>query len=183
MTAARKKVLAISGSTRRNSTNHHLLRAIADLTADQLEITIFNSIADIPHFNPDLDGDNIPAQVQHFRDLLRSVDGVIICTPEYAHGVPGSLKNAIDWTVSSSEFSQRPTVLITASTDGRSSHGALLETLRVIEAGHVDRLQLLIQFARTKIDTKSQIIDEGTLQDVRKLMDAFIQALHEHVHN
>ena len=64
-------------------------------------------------------------------------DGVIICTPEYAHGVPGSLKNAIDWTVGTGEFSGKPTMLITASTDGKNGHKALLETLKVIEAKNI----------------------------------------------
>jgi chromate reductase, NAD(P)H dehydrogenase (quinone) len=82
--------------------------------------------------------------------LISTATAVIICTPEYAHGVPGTLKNAIDWTVSANEFNNKPTALITASTDGTYAHNALLETLRVIEAKNIDRHQLLIQFAKLK---------------------------------
>src|SRR6185503_12586186 len=117
--ADRKKVLAISGSTRRHSTNHNLLKALAGLMADVLDITIYDSIADLPHFDPDRSNDNVPGIVTAFREALAQAAGVIICTPEYAHGVPGTLKNALDWTVSTADFSGKPTVLITASKYGR----------------------------------------------------------------
>jgi NAD(P)H-dependent FMN reductase len=118
----KKKILAISGSTRITSTNMNLIKAIAELTTENFDITIFNGLTEIPHFNPDLDHENPPEQVIAFRNLLRQFNGVLICTPEYAMGVPGSLKNAIDWTVSSMEFSQKPTALITASTHGEKGH-------------------------------------------------------------
>jgi chromate reductase len=86
---------------------------------------------------------------------LKAADGILICTPEYAMGVPGSLKNAIDWTVSSMEFHQKPTALITASSVGQKGHQALLETLMVIEAQMVEESKLVIPFIRTKVN------DEG----------------------
>jgi chromate reductase len=177
MAEIRKKVLAISGSTRQQSSNHGLLKAIGEMMAERLDITIFRSVADLPHFDPDRNLDHIPDEVVAFRSRLRAADGVIICTPEYAHGVPGSLKNAIDWTVSSSDFSHKPTVLITASSDGRFGHQALLETLRVIEAKEVDQLQLLIQFIKTKVDGAGKIIHEDTRTAVQQLMDAFVRCL------
>lgn len=174
---AKKKVLPVSGSTRSNSSNHLLIRTIAGLTADRLEWLPVPSIADLPHFNPDLDIDPAPPAVAAFRNALHQADGILICTPEYAHGVPGSLKNAIDWTVGTADFSHKPTVLITASTDGRYGHTALLETLRVIEAGSIDQLQLQIPFIRTKIDAAGRITDPATLQAVQQLMDAFIETI------
>jgi NAD(P)H-dependent FMN reductase len=175
--ADRKKVLAISGSTRRHSTNHNLLKALAGLMADVLDITIYDSIADLPHFDPDRSNDNVPGIVTAFREALAQAAGVIICTPEYAHGVPGTLKNALDWTVSTADFSGKPTVLITASTDGRFGHQALLETLRVIEAKDIDQLQLLISFVRTKVDGSGNIIDEKTRSEVKQLMNDFVRCL------
>ncbi|HVU54327.1 MAG TPA: NADPH-dependent FMN reductase [Puia sp.] len=172
-----KKVLAISGSTRRSSTNHNLLKAIAGSMAGVLDITIFDSIADLPHFDPDRSNDNVPDTVIAFRNDLAQAAGVIICTPEYAHGVPGTLKNALDWTVSTADLSGKPTVLITASTDGRFGHQALLETLRVIEAKDVDRLQLLISFVRTKVDGSGNITDEKTRSDIKQLMNDFVRCL------
>ena len=86
----RKKVLAISGSIRQNSSNHNLIKAIAELFIDELDITIFENIANLPHFNPDDNNENVSLEVLDFRKQLNDADGVIICTPEYAHGVPGT---------------------------------------------------------------------------------------------
>lgn len=168
----RKKIIAISGSTRAQSTNLSLILGIAELTKEQFEITIFNDIATIPHFNPDLNTDNPPQPVTDFRNKLRAADGIIICTPEYAMGVPGTLKNAIDWTVSSCEFSHKPTALITASSVGQKGHASLMETLKVIEANITTETQLIIPFAKTKINTDNKITDEKTLGEVVKLMEA-----------
>jgi len=176
---SKKKVVAISGSTRQNSTNDGLIKAIADLSAENIDITVFNGIASLPQFNPDNDGDNVAPEVSGFRQLLNNADGIIICTPEYAHGVPGALKNAIDWTISSSEFPHKPTMLMTASTDGKYGHKALLETLKVIEAKNVENLQLVISFVKTKISADGKITDEKTLAEVKRLIVSFIETLNE----
>lgn len=167
-----KKVIAISGSTRASSTNLSLIKAIAELAIDKFEVILFNNIADIPHFNPDLDTENPPAEVANFRKLLSQADGILICTPEYAMGVPGTLKNAIDWTVSSMEFSNKPTALITASTSGQKGHLSLLETLKVIEANIPESLQLLISHIKAKIKD-GQIVDANMMNDVKALISNF----------
>ena len=168
----KKKITAICGSTRTSSTNLSLIKAIVALTADQFDVTIFEGLAEIPHFNPDLDNEHPPKQVSEFRELLQKADGILICTPEYAMGVPGSLKNAIDWTVSSCEFSHKPTALITASSLGKMGHASLMETLKIIEAGITEKTQLLIPFAKAKINTKDEITDEQTLDEVKRVMAA-----------
>ena len=173
----KKRVLAIPGSIRQGSSNHRLLQVIAGLMSDRLEITIYTGLAGLPHFDPGISEEAVSASVIDFRQQLQEADGVIICTPEYAHGVPGSLKNAIDWTVSSCDFSGKPTVLITASTDGRYGHQALLETLRVIEARDVDQLQLLIPFIRAKMNNQSGGLEEKTLAEVSTLMEIFVKKL------
>jgi chromate reductase len=178
MHSGKKTVLAISGSTRKNSSNQNLLKAIVELFSHELDIKVYDGIANLPHFNPDDDTEEPPLLIKEFRQQLKDADGILICTPEYAHGVPGTLKNAIDWTVSSAEFSHKPTVLITASTDGQYGHKALLETLRVIEAKNIDQLQLLISFVKTKINRDSKITDEKTLREIRELMENFISTLN-----
>lgn len=174
MMAEKKKILAILGSTRQRSSNLNLLKAIELLFVDDIVLTIFTGIAALPHFNPD-DTDKDIAAVTAFRKAIQDADGVIICTPEYAHGVPGSLKNAIDWTISTNEFYHKPTALITASTDGRAGHAALLETLRTIEAGNIEQLQLLVQFISTKIGEDYIIKDETTLTEIKKLVTALLE--------
>ena len=166
-------ILAISGSTRTSSTNLNLIKAIVTLTIDRFDVTIFQGLTHLPHFNPDLDTENPPKQIIEFRNTLRKFDGILICTPEYAMGVPGTLKNAIDWTVSSMEFSHKPTALITASSVGENGHNSLMETLKIIEAMITDETQLLISFAKTKINSNCIITDNKTLDEVNQLLNSF----------
>lgn len=174
----KKNVIAISGSTRKNSINHSLIKAIVDLSAISLDITIFDGIENLPQFNPDNDGGHVAKEVSDFRQQLNDADGIIICTPEYAHGVPGALKNAIDWTVSSSQFPHKPTMLITASTGGYHGHKALMETLKAIEAKNIDHLQMVIPFIHTKINKDNTITDEKTLSEVKTLLADFIETIN-----
>ncbi len=167
------KIFAICGSTRKTSSNLNLIKAIADLTSELFVVTIFDGLASLPHFNPDLDNESVPEEVKYFRKQLREADGILICTPEYAIGVPGTLKNAIDWTVSSMEFSQKPVALITASLSGEKAHQSLLGTLLIIEARMTSNTQLLIPFSKTKVNDEGKITDNDTLNSVNKLIESF----------
>ena len=140
-------------------------------------IDIFEGLAAIPHFNPDLDNETPPAEVTTFRRQLKEADGILICTPEYAMGVPGTLKNAIDWTVSSMEFSKKPVALITASLSGEKGHASLLGTLQVIESQITDDTQLIIPFVKTKINDSSTITDAETSKKVMHLIQSFAELI------
>jgi len=179
MTSAVKNVLAICGSTRKQSSNLSLIKALSVTYADFISVTICTDIGHLPQFNPDEDGEASPASVNTFRKSLRAADGILICTPEYAMGVPGSLKNAIDWTVSSCEFSHKPTALITASSLGHKGHASLLQTLHIIEAGISENMQLVIPFIKTKLDGDT-IKDDATVMAVNNVMTAFITAMISH---
>lgn len=170
--ARKKSVVAICGSTRTQSSNLSLLKAIATLMKDKIDLKIFTGIATLPHFNPDLEQPTPLETITQFRGLLRSADAILICTPEYAMGVPGSLKNAIDWTVSSCEFSKKPTALITASSLGHKGHQSLMETLRVIEANVTDDTNLIISHIKTKVSPTGEITDPATKEKVLHIMSA-----------
>ena len=172
-------ILAISGSTRKQSSNLNLINAIAKLAADKFRLTIYEGLTELPHFNPDLDNEDAPLQVANLRKQLRDADGILICTPEYAMGVPGTLKNAIDWTVSSMEFSQKPVALITASLSGEKAHGTLLATLLLLESRMTQDTQLLVPFIKTKVNEK-EITDAETLANVNKLIDSVTQLANNH---
>jgi chromate reductase, NAD(P)H dehydrogenase (quinone) len=174
-----KKVLAISGSTRLYSTNLNYIKAVSELAADFFSVEVFEGLMHIPPFNRDDNNDDPPAVIKDFRNRLKEADGILICTPEYAMGVPGTLKNAIDWTVSSMEFSQKPVALITASLSGLKGHAALLETLHVIESKMTAATGLVISFAKTKISHDYKITDEATLREVKKLIEAFSVLMQE----
>src|ERR1700753_4281292 len=102
------RILAISGSLRAISTNAALVRVIVGLAPEGMEITIYDGLGDLPHFNPDIDDGDGPSAVRDLRQQLQAADGILICTPEYAFGVPGVLKNALDWLVSTGDLSGKP---------------------------------------------------------------------------
>jgi NAD(P)H-dependent FMN reductase len=168
-----KKIVAICGSTRKTSSNLNLIHAITELAKEKFNISIFDKLTEIPHFNPDIDNETPPTAVAQFRQMLKEAEGILICTPEYAMGVPGALKNAIDWTVSSCEFSHKPVALITASSLGENGHDSLMKTLRIIESKITDQTQLLISFVKTKVSRDNKIIDPATLIQVNDLLMAF----------
>jgi chromate reductase, NAD(P)H dehydrogenase (quinone) len=174
----KKNIIAISGSTRKASSNHNLIKAIAELSSRNFSVSIFEGLTNLPHFNPDLDHENPPKEVADFRKKLREADGILICTPEYAIGVPGTLKNAIDWTVSSMEFSKKPVALITASLSGEKAHQSLLGTLLIIEAKMTMYTQLLIPSIKTKVNEEGIIIHEETLKSVNQLLQSFSELMN-----
>lgn len=100
----KKSILAISGSIRNNSTNGNIIREIGNLVNKDFEYTIFDGLTELPYFSPDIDDSQISQSVKDFRKLIEESDGVIICTPEYVFSLPGILKNALEWTVSTTFF-------------------------------------------------------------------------------
>ena len=175
----RKNILAISGSTRDKSSNMNLIKAIIKISGDFLNVNIFNGLTEIPHFNPDLDNENPPLQVLNFRKQIGESEGILICTPEYAMGVPGTLKNAIDWTVSSANFYLKPTALITASTLGQKGHNSLMETLKIIDADINNNTQLVISHIKTKVNAECKITDNETLNQINELLQCFNEVMSE----
>ena len=126
------KIIAICGSLRAQSSNLALLRAAANLGID---VQIYEGLGSLPHFNPDDDAEGAtpPPAVGELRTLLASADGILISSPEYAHGVPGSLKNALDWLVSDGALVDKPVALINASpVGGEFARDSLVETLRTM---------------------------------------------------
>lgn len=174
--STKKKVVAICGSTRQSSSNLSIIAEIKELFSEELDIQLVEGLSDIPHFNPDLDNENPPQKVSGFRAHLKGADGILICTPEYAMGVPGTLKNALDWTVSSMEFSKKPVALITASSVGEKGHRSLLETLHVIESDLPESSQLLVSFVKTKVK-QGKIVDAATLEQVKGVMRSLIKQM------
>jgi chromate reductase len=128
------RVLAISGSLRRASSNSALVSAAVQLAPAGVEVSIYSELADLPPFNPDLDTEAPPAAVSRFRAALQGCDAVLISSPEYAHGVPGVLKNALDWVVSSGEFIDKPLAVVNASTRANHAWTSLVETLTTMSA-------------------------------------------------
>ena len=137
------RVLAISGSLRRASSNTALVEAAARVAVPHAEVSLYRDLARIPPFNPDLEEEMIEA-VYGFRTALDSSDAVLISSPEYAHGVSGVLKNALDWVVGSGELIDKPMALINASGRATLAHAALKETLKTMSARVIEEASIVV---------------------------------------
>ena len=169
------KILGISGSLRSNSSASAILNVVAGLVPENVEFAIYNGLAEIPAFN---DSNEIPEPVANFITLLSDADGVFFCIPEYAFGVPGALKNALDWTVSSSTaFPDKPVALITAATGGDKAHAAFLLTLKAISSKIPEGATLLLSFIRSKLNEKNEVKDSETLDAIKSVIHSFLKAI------
>jgi NAD(P)H-dependent FMN reductase len=133
------RVLCLSGSLRKRSGNTALLRAASALTPASMELRVYGGLGTLPLFNPDDEAVSLPSVVAALRDEVGASDALLIACPEYAHGVPGPLKNLLDWLVGSLEFPDKPVVLWNAS--ARESHhaqDALREILATMSARFVE---------------------------------------------
>ena len=178
------RILAISGSLRASSTNSKLVRAIIRLAPENMTFTLYEGLGDLPHFSPDIDVENAPPPVASLRRQLQDANGVLICTPEYAYGVPGSLKNALDWTVSSGEFVSKPVVAISASPSfmgGDKAHASLLLTLNALSADIVEGGTLIIPLIRTKLNEDGDVSDSATAEVLRSVLAVLAQTINTKV--
>jgi len=171
------KILGISGSLQARSTNSALIRAAADLAPEGLAFDTFDRLGDLPHFNPDLDGegDAAPSAVADFRGRLGEARGVLIACPEYAHGAPGVLKNALDWVVGSGELSGKRVALMSASpnqTGGLRAQISLIPTILVMDAMIVDTL--IVPGARKKLDDRGRLVHPPTLARIEAMLRALL---------
>ncbi len=170
--AGRKKIFVIIGSTRAHSSNLKLVQKIENALEDMFDFTIYEGLSGLPHFNPDLDSEYAPEQVVALRHQIASADGIIICTPEYVFSLPGSLKNAIEWCVSTTVFSKKATGLITASASGEKAHEELQLVMKTVETVFTEDTTMLIRGIKSKFDDNGNITDVET----RTKLDTFIKA-------
>jgi chromate reductase, NAD(P)H dehydrogenase (quinone) len=125
------RLLAISGSLRRASTNTAALEALARLAPEGVKVLVYGDLAKLPPFNPDDDMEDKPKPepIETLRALVDASDALVIAAPEYAHGLPGVLKNALDWLVASETFAGKPTALINTSPRAFHAQASLREIL------------------------------------------------------
>src|SRR5215831_18403287 len=148
------RVLAISGSLRSASSNTALVNAAAQLAPSGIEVAIYEDLDQLPPFNPDRDTDRPPTPVCAFRAALQSADAVLLSSPEYAHGVPGVLKNALDWVVGSGELVGKPVALVNASTRATHAWNSLVETLSVMSARVIREESITVPLNGTGLDAE-----------------------------
>jgi NAD(P)H-dependent FMN reductase len=171
------RLLAISGSLRAASTNTALLGAAASLAPEGMIIGHYDGLSTLPHFNPDLDIEPWPAPVTTLRREIAEADGLLFSSPEYARGVPGSLKNALDWLVSSDVFPGKPVAFLHASARGVASQAALRLILETMAGKVIDEASVTIPLLGTQTDARAIAENPEMAKSIRDALAAFARAL------
>jgi chromate reductase len=150
--ALTSRILGICGSLRAASSNRTILEIVTLIAPADVEVRAYDGLAALPHFNPDddrvLDDPRLPEQVRALRAAVAGADALLVSSPEYAHGVPGSLKNALDWLVGGSEMVGKPVALWNTSPHSVHAQAALTETLRTMSATVVVEAEVSIALPR-----------------------------------
>jgi NAD(P)H-dependent FMN reductase len=171
------KLLAISGSLRANSSNAAVLDALVLLAPPDLEIARFQGLGELPHFNPDLDTDAPPIEVAELRRLVGACDGLVVSSPEYAHGIAGSFKNGLDWLVRSLEFPGKPIGIINAAPRASHAEAQLREILKTMSARLIDDAMLTLPIQGSGLDAAGIAGREELAAPLRQMLQKFAAAI------
>jgi chromate reductase len=170
-------IIAISGSLRATSLNTAVLHAASRLAPTGVTIEIFEGIGDLPFFNSDLDGDRVPPKVAEFRTVIGKADGLLISSPEYARGVAGVMKNALDWLVASFEFPNKPVALINTSPRATHALAALTVTLETMSARLVNDASITLPLLGTTNDAASIAANAEFAAPLRNALERYVEAI------
>jgi len=171
-----RQLLAISGSLRRGSTNTALLLAAAQLAPAQVTVRLYDELAGLPNFNPDLLDDE-PPSVTRLRQRIARADGLLISSPEYARGVAGVLKNALDWLVSGSEFVAKPVAIFNASPRAHHADDALRLTVNTMSGRLIDAASISLELLGRNLDAAGIVADADLSAALRRALQAFCDAI------
>jgi NAD(P)H-dependent FMN reductase len=166
------RLLAISGSLRAASSNTTLLKAARALAPDGVEVELYEGLGALPHFNPDLDVEPLPPAVADLRARIKAANGLLICSPEYARGVAGVMKNALDWMVSDVDFAGKKVALFNASPRATHALAALRLTLETMAARVVDEASLTVPLLSAPLDEAGIAADPSLAHMVRTALRA-----------
>jgi len=155
------RVLLISGSTRNGSANTAALVTAVALAPRRVTPVLYGGLADLPAFNPDHDGDLLPAAAAALRGEIAAANAVLFCTPEYAGTLPGSLKNLLDWTVGGGELYEKPVAWLNVAAPGRGGGAAatLASVLAYVGAKVIDSACRDIPVARSAVTPDGMVRD------------------------
>ncbi len=157
-----KFILCVSGSLRKASTNSALLGAAKLLAPADLDLHIWTGLGELPHFNPDIEDAMLPEPVLSLRKLAASCDGMIIACPEYARGIPGTFKNALDWLVGSETFFDKKVALFNASPRASAAQNALRLVLTTMAAEIVEEACIAVPLI-TKLRSPQEIANDAEM--------------------
>lgn len=183
MTKSTLHLVTLLGSLRKNSVNAAVARALPTLAPENVTISSLGSIADIPHYNADLQAEGFPVPVQAMAQQIMAADGVIIVTPEYNYSIPGVLKNALDWMsrMTPQPFASKPVAIQTASPSiigGARAQYQLRQSLVFLDAVVLNKPEVMIgQIAGKVAGEPPELTDVGTRDFVANQLLSFVKMI------
>jgi chromate reductase len=174
------KLLGFSGSLRKGSHNTALLRVAATVLPDHAELELYD-YREVPLYDEDLDGVHPPEAVIRMRQAINHADGLVIATPEYNHGIPGVLKNAIDWAsrpAFKSSLTHKPVAVLTASKSpvgGARGQAALRQVLGGTLSPIFPHVEMLIGTVHEQFDALGNLEDAKTKQRLQSYLAQFVE--------
>ena len=171
------RLVAISGSLRSASLNTSVLQAARRLAPGGVEIELFEGIGQLPFFNSDLEAGPLPDAVAAFRGIIATADGILISSPEYARGVSGVMKNALDWLVGCEQFPGKPVALINTSPRATHALAALALTLQTMSAHLVAEASITLPLLGAVHDADSIAADPELAGAIRDSLKRFVNAI------
>jgi chromate reductase len=166
--ASGRRILLISGSLRKGSTNSAALRTLARFAPASVEAAIYPGLAELPAFNPDREDNDLPAAVADLREDIRASDGLLFSTPEYAGGLPGAFKNLLDWTVGDDRpgsIYEKPVAWVNVAARGApNAHESLRKVLGYVNAAIVEPACLAVPVTGAMVNVEGLMADEAMVR-------------------
>lgn len=172
------RVLGFAGSLRQGSYNRALLRAAQAAAPPGMTIEAFDLI-EVPLYNGDVEAKGDPPGVAAFKAAIRAADGVLMVSPEYNHGVPGVMKNAVDWASRpprAAPLAGKPVGIIGASpgmTGSARGQSQLRQAFEFTNSFCMPQPEVLVARANEKFDAEGKLTDEGTAKFLASYLEAF----------
>ncbi|OBQ63426.1 NADPH-dependent FMN reductase [Mesorhizobium erdmanii] len=167
-------ILAISGSLRAASTNSALVAALARNAPSGCSVTVYDGLGHVPIFNPDDEGERTPHEAAALIDAVTRSDGIVVSCPEYAHGVPGGLKNALDWLVSRDAAIAKPAMLAHASPRSLFARAALAEIMRTMSFALCEGELEIALLGKKPPEVEMILGEEANQQAMREALQGFV---------
>ena len=171
------RLLGISGSIRAQASNTALVGAVRYLAPENVAVSVYQDLARLPHFNPDDEQARLPDVVSALRRQVGDADGIVISTPEYAHGLPGSFKNALDWLVGSTTFPGKPVMLMFGSSASVHAPASLREILQTMSAVLVPEADVTVELRGRSPRPEDLAADPAIAAPVRTALDAYLRRI------
>ncbi|MEK6418290.1 MAG: NADPH-dependent FMN reductase [Burkholderia gladioli] len=171
-------LFSLSGSLRAVSSNAATLCAAAMLAPSEMVIDQYDGVGKLPHYNPDLEN-SIPVEVSELRDRVNRADGLLISCPEYARGIPGSFKNALDWIVGSYAFHGKPVALFNTSPRAFAAQAALRRVLRMMGGVLVKDACITLPLLGTDLDALSISLDAAMSRSISDALERMSNVISE----